>query len=80
VFPARYELNSYIVFRKRLVSKRLIGTKPPANDNFCFINMKIMFEGLWFVFLHGVRIKHMSVCVYFLKEVNTYHSQSVYSV
>jgi hypothetical protein len=23
VFPARYELNSYIVFRKRLVSKRL---------------------------------------------------------
>jgi hypothetical protein len=26
VFPARYELNSYIVFRKRLVSKRLRGT------------------------------------------------------
>jgi hypothetical protein len=24
VFPARYGLNSYIVFRKRLVSKRLI--------------------------------------------------------
>jgi hypothetical protein len=24
VFPARYELNSYIVFRERLVSKRLI--------------------------------------------------------
>jgi hypothetical protein len=24
VFPARYEMNSYIVFRKRLVSKRLI--------------------------------------------------------
>jgi hypothetical protein len=24
VFPVRYELNSYIVFRKRLVSKRLI--------------------------------------------------------
>jgi hypothetical protein len=23
VFPARYELNSYIVFRKRLVSKRI---------------------------------------------------------
>jgi hypothetical protein len=23
VFPARYKLNSYIVFRKRLVSKRL---------------------------------------------------------
>jgi hypothetical protein len=23
VFPARYDLNSYIVFRKRLVSKRL---------------------------------------------------------
>jgi hypothetical protein len=23
VFPAKYELNSYIVFRKRLVSKRL---------------------------------------------------------
>jgi hypothetical protein len=23
VFPARYELNSYIVYRKRLVSKRL---------------------------------------------------------
>jgi hypothetical protein len=31
VFPARYELNSYIVFRKRLVSKRLKkgrATKP----------------------------------------------------
>jgi hypothetical protein len=27
VFPARYELNSYIVFRKRLVSKRLIVFK-----------------------------------------------------
>jgi hypothetical protein len=27
VFPARYELNSYIVFRKRLVSKRLRNTK-----------------------------------------------------
>jgi hypothetical protein len=26
VFPARYELNSYIVFRKRLVSKRLNDT------------------------------------------------------
>jgi hypothetical protein len=26
VFPARYEPNSYIVFRKRLVSKRLIFT------------------------------------------------------
>jgi hypothetical protein len=26
VFPARYELNSYIVFRKRLVSKRLMVT------------------------------------------------------
>jgi hypothetical protein len=26
VFPARYELNSYIVFRKRLVSKRLSVT------------------------------------------------------
>jgi hypothetical protein len=25
VFPARYELNSYIVFRKRLVSRRLIS-------------------------------------------------------
>jgi hypothetical protein len=25
VFPARYELNSYIVFRKRLVSKRLMN-------------------------------------------------------
>jgi hypothetical protein len=24
VFPARYELNSYIVFKKHLVSKRLI--------------------------------------------------------
>jgi hypothetical protein len=24
VFAARYELNSYIVFRKRLVSKRLM--------------------------------------------------------
>jgi hypothetical protein len=24
VFPVRYELNSYIVFRKRLVSKRLM--------------------------------------------------------
>jgi hypothetical protein len=27
VFPARYKLNSYIVFRKRLVSKRLSGVK-----------------------------------------------------
>jgi hypothetical protein len=27
VFPARYELNSYIVFKKRLVSKRLSETK-----------------------------------------------------
>jgi hypothetical protein len=26
VFPARYELNSYVVFRKRLVSKRLNAT------------------------------------------------------
>jgi hypothetical protein len=26
VFAARYELNSYIVFRKRLVSKRLSTT------------------------------------------------------
>jgi hypothetical protein len=25
VFPARYELNSYTVFRKRLVSKRLMS-------------------------------------------------------
>jgi hypothetical protein len=25
VFPARYEMSSYIVFRKRLVSKRLNG-------------------------------------------------------
>jgi hypothetical protein len=30
VFPARYELNSYIVFRKRLVSKRLSTTLPRA--------------------------------------------------
>jgi hypothetical protein len=28
VFPARYELNFYIVFRKRLVSKRLNVMKP----------------------------------------------------
>jgi hypothetical protein len=27
VFPARYELNSYIVYRKRLVSKRLTLTE-----------------------------------------------------
>jgi hypothetical protein len=27
VFPARYELNSYIVFRKRLVSRSLIEHK-----------------------------------------------------
>jgi hypothetical protein len=27
VFPARYELNSYIVFRKRLVSKRLMKSR-----------------------------------------------------
>jgi hypothetical protein len=27
VFPARYELDSYIVFRKRLVSKMLIVLK-----------------------------------------------------
>jgi hypothetical protein len=40
VFAARYELNSYIVFRKRLVSKRLIihpvSTKYlPHKDNVC---------------------------------------------
>jgi hypothetical protein len=27
VFPTRYELNSYIVFRKRLVSKKLNNVK-----------------------------------------------------
>jgi hypothetical protein len=33
VFPARYELNSYIVFRKRLVSKRLrTGTTYTSTD------------------------------------------------
>jgi hypothetical protein len=31
VFPARYELNSYIVFRKRLVSKRL-NTRIMSSD------------------------------------------------
>jgi hypothetical protein len=32
VFPARYELNSYIVFRKRLFSKRLIRKGNPVPD------------------------------------------------
>jgi hypothetical protein len=32
VFPARYELNSYIVFRKRLVSKRLIVSVVRASN------------------------------------------------
>jgi hypothetical protein len=32
VFPARYELNSYIVFRKRLVSRRLTSY-PMATAN-----------------------------------------------
>jgi hypothetical protein len=31
VFPARYELNSYIVFRKRLVSKRLSHITSPLH-------------------------------------------------
>jgi hypothetical protein len=34
VFPARYELNSYIVFRKRLVSKRLSRHKDYLNVAF----------------------------------------------
>jgi hypothetical protein len=32
VFPARYELNSYIVFRKRLVSKRLKERKERLSE------------------------------------------------
>jgi hypothetical protein len=37
VFPARYELNSYIVFRKRLVSRRLTEREDTTRDykNFC---------------------------------------------
>jgi hypothetical protein len=34
VFPARYELNSYIVFRKRLVSKRLMQV------NLCSVHVR----------------------------------------
>jgi hypothetical protein len=43
VFPARYELNSYIVFRKRLVSKRLkemgrgVGTPMEMADDIWFV-------------------------------------------
>jgi hypothetical protein len=45
VFPARYELNSYIVFRKRLVSKRLINilynhderSDPKADTSLCLV-------------------------------------------
>jgi hypothetical protein len=32
VFAARYELNSYVVFRKRLVSRRLIIAKKEQSD------------------------------------------------
>jgi hypothetical protein len=32
MFPARYELNSYIVFRKRLVSKRLMLLNTTCNS------------------------------------------------
>jgi hypothetical protein len=42
VFPARYELNSYIVFRKRLVSKRLSGSMSflhIASSYFLFVAM-----------------------------------------
>jgi hypothetical protein len=37
VFPARYELNSYIVFRKRLVSKKLKGIKTEKGKELCRI-------------------------------------------
>jgi hypothetical protein len=41
VFPARYELNSYIVFRKRLVSKRLKGHSTPSltNEGICKVSL-----------------------------------------
>jgi hypothetical protein len=38
VFPARYELNSYIVFRKRLVSKRLIPSPGVEEFHYSFDN------------------------------------------
>jgi hypothetical protein len=63
VFAARYELNSYIVFRKRLVSKRLNMVKLPlwlinqplrqsirwwtASRSSCFIPMDIASGTHW---------------------------------
>jgi hypothetical protein len=35
VFPARYELNSYIVFRKRLVSQKI---NEAWEQTFCLLN------------------------------------------
>jgi hypothetical protein len=37
VFPARYELNSYIVFRKRLVSKRLTAIRKSSQISVCLV-------------------------------------------
>jgi hypothetical protein len=51
VFPARYELNSYIVFRKRLVSKRLsVGRDKP---NYTAHNLHI--------YRHVSRLSHIVV-------------------
>jgi hypothetical protein len=46
VFPARYELNSYIVFRKRLVSKRLSGFSSEARTEFTRFVVQVKFSDL----------------------------------
>jgi hypothetical protein len=42
VFAARYELNSYIVFRKRLVSKRLRTVQKYFTDKLIVFNKHVM--------------------------------------
>jgi hypothetical protein len=44
VFHARYELNSYIVFRKRLVSKRLTDPYLPTIHAYVLLLRKIGVE------------------------------------
>jgi hypothetical protein len=50
VFPARYELNFYIVFRKRLVSKRLKQTGFEPREIGTSLDMRIIFLLLMPVF------------------------------
>jgi hypothetical protein len=53
VFPARYELNSYIVFRKRLVSKRLKKVAIFWDTAPCNQNMNRRFGGTYHLHLQG---------------------------